>query len=152
MFAKITNGQIESYPYSVGQLRRDYPNTSFPKTIPETTMNIYGMHKVVFDVDPEVDPLTQKVVVAESPTLKDGSWTIVKLVVDLTVDEIEAKIAAKASQVRSIRDRLLADTDWTQVADAPVDVTVWATYRQALRDITDHVNFPYLTEADWPTL
>lgn len=23
-------------------------------------------------------------------------------------------------------------------------------YRQALRDITDHVNFPYLNDADWP--
>jgi len=25
------------------------------------------------------------------------------------------------------------------------------TYRQALRDITDHANFPYLAEDDWPT-
>jgi hypothetical protein len=31
---------------------------------------------------------------------------------------------------------MLKDTDWTQVADSPVDKTAWATYRQALRDIT----------------
>jgi hypothetical protein len=36
------------------------------------------------------------------------------------------------------------------ILDAPVDATAWGTYRQALRDITGHVNFPYLTEADWP--
>ena len=32
------------------------------------------------------------------------------------------------------RDRLLKESDWTQVNDAPVDQQAWATYRQALRD------------------
>ena len=36
--------------------------------------------------------------------------------------------------MRSIRDGLLAASDWTQLPDAPVDKTAWATYRQALRD------------------
>jgi hypothetical protein len=31
---------------------------------------------------------------------------------------------------------MLKDSDWTQVADAPGDKAAWATYRQALRDIT----------------
>jgi len=35
---------------------------------------------------------------------------------------------------RKHRDLALAASDWTQVADAPVDATEWATYRQALRD------------------
>ena len=38
------------------------------------------------------------------------------------------------ANMRAHRDRLLADSDWTQVADAPVDRDAWATYRQALRD------------------
>lgn len=38
-------------------------------------------------------------------------------------------------EVRWQRDRLLAESDWTQVADAPVDAEAWAAYRQALRDI-----------------
>jgi hypothetical protein len=37
--------------------------------------------------------------------------------------------------VRAVRDRLLTLSDWTQAADAPVDRTAWATYRQALRDL-----------------
>lgn len=53
--------------------------------------------------------------------------------------------------VRTKRNTLLADSDWTQVSDAPVNKILWATYRQALRDITNHVNFPYLNDADWPT-
>lgn len=37
-------------------------------------------------------------------------------------------------RMRSIRDRLLAASDWTQLPDAPVDKVAWATYRQNLRD------------------
>lgn len=32
------------------------------------------------------------------------------------------------------RNRLLAESDWTQLPDATVDRNAWATYRQALRD------------------
>jgi len=39
-----------------------------------------------------------------------------------------------ADRMRLQRDRLLAESDWTQAADAPVDKAAWATYRQALRD------------------
>ena len=37
-------------------------------------------------------------------------------------------------RMRLHRDRLLKESDWTQLADAPVDREAWATYRQALRD------------------
>ena len=37
-------------------------------------------------------------------------------------------------RMRIHRDRLLAESDWTQVVDAPVDQQAWASYRQALRD------------------
>ena len=38
-------------------------------------------------------------------------------------------------RLRYWRDGELSKTDWTQVADAPVDKAAWATYRQALRDL-----------------
>jgi hypothetical protein len=37
-------------------------------------------------------------------------------------------------RMRLHRDRLLAEFDWTQLEDAPVDRQAWADYRQALRD------------------
>ena len=37
-------------------------------------------------------------------------------------------------RMRLHRDSLLAQSDWTQLADAPVDRQAWADYRQALRD------------------
>jgi len=56
-----------------------------------------------------------------------------------TADEIEAarpivQEAKWCEAMRSQRDALLVASDWTQVADAPVDREAWATYRQALRD------------------
>jgi hypothetical protein len=38
--------------------------------------------------------------------------------------------------IRTERNKLLADCDWTQLPDAPADAAAWATYRQALRDVT----------------
>ncbi len=58
------------------------------------------------------------------------------------------KDAEQAKNVRATRDAKLAECDWTQVADAPVDKTVWATYRQALRDITAQEGFPWTIT--WP--
>lgn len=37
-------------------------------------------------------------------------------------------------RMRNHRDRLLAESDWTQLPDAPVDKAAWAAYRQQLRD------------------
>ena len=54
--------------------------------------------------------------------------------------------------IRQTRNQLLTSCDWTQVADAPIDKEAWAEYRQALRDITTHANFPNLEEADWPVV
>lgn len=50
--------------------------------------------------------------------------------------------------VRAERDRLLAESDWTQLADSPVDQVAWAAYRQALRDLPEAVADPAAVE--WP--
>ena len=51
-----------------------------------------------------------------------------------TLDPDEVPVEWWLERMRLHRDRLLAESDWTQVADAPVDREAWATYRQALRD------------------
>jgi hypothetical protein len=54
--------------------------------------------------------------------------------------------------VRQERDRKLYQSDWTQVADAPVDSAAWATYRQALRDFPATITTEStLEELLWPT-
>ena len=58
--------------------------------------------------------------------------------------------ANTASGVRTKRDTLLAETDWTGMSDVTM-ASAMATYRQALRDITAHADFPNLDDDDWPT-
>ena len=74
---------------------------------------------------------------------------------DQEIAEWESGVTSRAeTAVRKQRDALLAETDWvvTKALEANNSVpSAWATYRQALRDITGHANFPYLQDADWPT-
>ena len=59
------------------------------------------------------------------------------------------KDAEQATSVRASRTQMLNDCDWTQIADSTADKTAWATYRQALRDITAQSGFPWTVT--WPT-
>jgi len=51
-------------------------------------------------------------------------------------------------EIRQERNRLLADTDWMALSDNTM-TPEWASYRQALRDITAQTGFPY--SVNWPT-
>ena len=71
-------------------------------------------------------------------------WTQLK-----TAEDREAeRLAQAAEQVRNERDRLLAASDWTQIADAPVVSLEWQSYRQALRDVPQQSGFP--DSVEWP--
>ena len=59
------------------------------------------------------------------------------------------KDAEQAKNVRNSRTEMLKDCDWTQIADSTADKATWATYRQALRDITTQTGFPWTIT--WPT-
>ncbi len=51
-----------------------------------------------------------------------------------------------ATEIREKRDKLLTETDWTQVTDTVLSVEKqeeYKNYRQALRDITEQEEFPY---------
>ena len=58
------------------------------------------------------------------------------------------KDAEQGKSVRTDRNKRLADCDWTQLPDAPVDTAAWATYRQELRDVTAQAGFPW--DVQWP--
>ena len=58
------------------------------------------------------------------------------------------KDAEQAANVRRSRTEKLKDCDWTQIADSTADKAAWATYRQALRDITTASGFPWTMT--WP--
>jgi len=97
----------------------------------------------------EHDRATQKLVPCD-PVIENG-FAYVVAVVDKTEEEIAADTASKAAKVRSQRDAILAQSDWRAVRAVETGVAMdeeWATYRQALRDITTQESFPEVT---WPT-
>ena len=150
MYVKITNGTVDTYPYSVGQLRRDNPQTSFPKSIPTEMLEEYGVFAVATASMPDVDFRTKTVSEASAPTLVDGAWVIGWTTSDRSADEIAEYDINMATQNRDKRNALLGQTDYLALSDNTMSAEM-TTYRQALRDITSHANWPNLEEADWPT-
>lgn len=128
---------------SEGEIRAAFPNTSF--AVPFSPPDGYA---VLFNSPvPSYDPKTQGYR-ETTPVQIDGKWWQAFEVYELDSDAMAAVKTQQEQAVRSTRNSLLSQSDWTQVADAPVDKAVWATYRQALRDITAQVGFPF--EVVWP--
>jgi hypothetical protein len=150
MYVKINNGVIEHYPYTLERLRSDNPNVSFPKEPSDELLSEWGVFPVGYQSQPEYNSSTQRVDHSAEPELVEGNWILTKTVVSLTSEQQAAVDDAAAILVRKRRDALLKETDWYGLSDVTMPAEM-ATYRQALRDIPDHANFPTLTETDWPT-
>jgi hypothetical protein len=142
------HAQTNAYPYSVAQLKRDNPQTSFPSQISDQLLESWGVYRVVDQNQPIVDPLTHRVVEAH-PEQVNGIWTQQWRIDPLSQEEIDSAQKSLAESVRAERNALLAACDWTQLADAPVDRSVWEYYRQSLRDLPSQAGFP--SNVQWPS-
>lgn len=90
---------------------------------------------------------------AVGPVFTDRPATETEPAKTAAEQEAEYKAMKDAEQAKSVRQQRtdkLKDSDWTQVADAPVDQAAWATYRQALRDVTAQEGFPWTIT--WPEM
>jgi hypothetical protein len=148
-YVQARNGVFERHVHDVEPTQWDENNYCFARRLDPDRAAMLGVHKLKIVTPPYFDPAVEKRVEKDA-ILVDGVWTQVYAVEPLTDEEVEAAREEQARRVRAERNRLLEQSDWTQVSDAPVDQAAWAVYRQAFRDITDHANFPYLQEADWP--
>jgi hypothetical protein len=142
MHLKLTNGTPAKY--TLGQLRRDNPQTSFPKLIPDDLLASYDVYPYTRPIAPEYDGLTHRLtdVVFEQV---DGAWVLPYVVEQQPLEQAERNI-------RSRRDTLLQETDWIVIKSYERGQNIpaeWELYRQALRDITSQAGFPYSVE--WPT-
>lgn len=148
MFVKIQNNNVVQYPYTLEQMRQDYADTSFPKNISVALRESFGVFDVEYEVSPEIDIITQRLVTSTTPQLIDGRWILTKTVEQQTPEQMAINTANKAEQVRSHRNKLLASSDWTQLPDSPVNHEAWSAYRQLLRDVTIQEGFPW--SVIWP--
>ena len=146
------------------EFRRINQNTSFPEVITPDIIDSFGYDPVFEGPQaPTVPPyqISQRDGVVEI----DGKWFTKYIagpvftdytdpdgVVHTAAEQYEqycfAKDTDQSKSVRTDRNRRLADCDWTQLPDSPVNAAPWATYRQKLRDITNQAGFPW--EVVWP--
>ena len=144
---KITNGTQK--PYSMGQLRRDNKTVSFPKIVDPATLESYGVFSAVEADIPTYNRISQSITRAETAVKVAGQWTYNWIVTNKSTEKL-------AAINRAERNRLLAETDYLALSDATLSNGM-ATYRQSLRDITSHSNWPNLvypdmdgSGGDWP--
>lgn len=91
-----------TYPYTDAQLRRDYPDTSFPAVLTDDTRAAFGMMPVVAMPQPTYDPMTQNCP-ETTPVYVDGRWEQNWLVTPATAEEI-------AQRLQAMQDSIVADT------------------------------------------
>ena len=84
-----------------------------------------------------------------TPELISGNWTLNHQAVDMTSDEMTSRDNSIARERRATRDSLLSATDYFALTDVTMDAPM-TTYRQALRDISTHADWPNLEADDWP--
>ena len=153
MYVKIVNNAVEVFPYSIKQLIKDNPNVSFPSSISDELLESYGVFPVVNDAPPTYDERTQHLTNSGSPVLRNGTWTMTSTAVQKSAESIASFDENVLYGATLHRDSSLIQSDWTQMNDSPLAnevKTAWATYRQALRDLTEHENWPNLADDDWP--
>jgi hypothetical protein len=128
------------------EFRALFPNTSLP-LLTETVLNELGADVVLEGA--QAQPTRYQIAFRDGVQEIDGKWFTKYSVSDLDADGIAAKDAEQAKSVRAERNSLIAECDWTQVEDSPVDKAAWATYRQELRDLTLQAGFPF--DVTYPT-
>ena len=144
MYLKLTNGTPENY--TIGQLRRDNPNTSFPKNIPASILESFGVYSYTQEPQPEFNEKTQKL--EDGGFVKGETWTKTWNIVEKTPEEVAEWLEQQGQIARSKRNSLLAETDYLALSDNNMTPEMSA-YRQALRDITTQEGFP--ESISWPT-
>lgn len=146
------------------EFRRINSNTSFPAVLTSEIIDSFGYDPVLEGPQATTIPpyqYSQRDGVIEingqwfthyiaGPVFTD--YTDPDGVVHTAAEQYEDYCFTKDSEqgkaVRTDRNKRLADCDWTQLPDAPVDHVVWATYRQELRNVTGQLGFPW--DITWP--
>ena len=122
------------------EFRALFPNTSLP-LLTEAVLNELGADVILEGA--QAQPTRYQIAFRDGVEQVDGKWFTKYSVSDLDADGIAAKDAEQAKSVRATRNSLIAECDWTQVEDSPVDKAAWAVYRQELRDLPSQAGFPF---------
>jgi hypothetical protein len=137
LYLKAINDQVEQYPYSLGQLRKDNPSTSFPKQPSLAGLAEFDVYPVT-EVTPDLRD-NEKLEKVWVPTLVSDEWILLHVAVAKTVEDLATESEVKWANLREQRNKLLVETDWNAFTDVTMSEEMTA-YRQALRDLPETVD------------
>jgi hypothetical protein len=158
MYVKLVNNVPSDWPVTAARIKHDNKNVSFPSNMSNLDVSSFGFAPFMYADKPEYNPEYQNCDEV-APVLSDGIYVQTWQVSDKYSAEERAtydaqkeadRIDALPVQNRLFRDAFLMETDWWATSDRTMTAEQIA-YRQALRDITNHANWPDLLDADWPT-
>ena len=150
MFGLVKNGTLVKWPVGLSDLKKEFPYTSFTAPFSLHDYAHLGVVEIIQEAAPSFDYKTQKISLSD-PVDQNGLWVRTWTVYPLTTDEINDLNKQQADGVRSQRNAKLADCDWTQLPDAPLDADAklaWQLYRETLRMVPEQAGFPWNVE--WP--
>ena len=128
------------------EFRAMFPNVGQRPLIKEV-LDEFGADVVL--EGPQAQPTRYQIAFRDGVYQIEDNWYTKYSVKDLDADGIALRDAEQAKAVRDNRNRLIAECDWTQLNDSPVDKATWATYRQELRDLPLQAGFPF--DVTYPT-
>jgi hypothetical protein len=143
MHALIINGAVETYPYSIGRLRKDNPQTSFPRSPSDALLASYDVFPVTRTERPDCDPITEDVV-EQTPVFEDGAWVQVWAILPVSPEEAARRWEDQVNAIRQQRAdayREEADPKFFKAQRGEADVSDWEA---AVADI--RARFPYPAE------
>jgi hypothetical protein len=153
-YVKVKEDGQFHFPYSLYDLRQEFPNTSFTGLslveFDQEFLKEHNIYPVVVNELPSYDQLNYKpgelyVKYEEEVDTYYGCYDLV----ELSEEEKGYRLQDAKIGVRANRNEMLKNSDWAMVSDAPTDKEAWAAYRQELRDVTKQEGFP--TNVVWPT-
>jgi len=137
---------------NMAKIRKANPNMSFSFPLSTAVMDSLNICPYATDPFPDYNHETQKVV-QDVIEIRDGTAYLTWSVVNKTAEEIQAETVNTEMANRAERDGRLILSDITIVRAFEDGTTVsqaYKDYRQALRDLPTHANWPDLEDADWP--
>lgn len=144
------NTTTGDYPLSAADVRAAHSNTSFPSEVAGFEAALVGMGYAVVQQVPEPAITYTQNIAEGAPAESDGTYQQTWVISNASAEEVAERTARQSVDIRQERNQRLADCDWTQLPDAPVDAAAWATYRQELRNVTSQAGFPW--EVNWPAV
>lgn len=157
-YRERTTGEVKSQ----GEWRASFPNMSIPRIWHSGICDLLNLDPVL--------PAPAATTGAYQISVRDGveqdangNWVEKYVARDMFADDAELGTKAEqeaayqatldantATANRATRNAKLAETDFYALSDVTMSSEM-TTYRQALRDLPTHDNWPNLGDDDWPT-